>query len=379
MAESGEPADPADRRQRADQADRRRAYLAALLRVDECLVRAPEEVLPVLVDEVLRITGGELAMFTTMEAVAGELRQRVEYVSRREDSAVAISPGNHWPWVQSACAEMLASGTQYLRDFQVDRPGHRWAELLNLRGFLSIPVMDPSGTQVVAGVCAADSQPMELDDEVLAVVRMLTTAATAPLLGSISREEGRRTALRVDASALGMLELVRRAQDEIGNSMGVAVGRIRLAADAHDAGYDRGDRQQHLDAALKRLERLTTSLATTFWEMREAAVTGAVLTPVELTAAVAGAGRGPTLRAPYGQEVWALAQEHRLLRVIQEVGGSLTGEVVCRDGLVILPVTSGAALTTTSLLDLEASGGRVTQHGRLPALGWAATTGIVRT
>lgn len=360
-----------------------RDRLEALLRLEATVRRDPSEALHSLLEEVRRLTGADCAMLAVLEDVGGDLHQSVLASASGPESRIRLTDGEHWPWGESGCIVLRGEGRVHARDFGAEHPGHRRAADLSLRGFVSLPVTSADGSRVVASMCVLDTDPLDLDEECLGLLRLLTGVATGPLREQLARDEVRSTEERSRAATKEVLSGVRRAQDELGNGLAVALGRLRLATDPESPGAD-----EHVVAALSRLERLSAAGAPALRDLRTAALDGALLTPVDLRDALArgrpedgtrGADEGRGIAAADQPAAWALGDPGRIAGVLATVGDALEGSLVTTPELVLLPLRDPSVLTTELLLDLEASGGRVAEHSGTPALAWVATTPVVPT
>jgi hypothetical protein len=348
-----------------------RERLEALLRLEATVRSEPERALDVLLAEVRALTGADCAMLAILEGHDGELHQAVLAAATGTDSRIHLTPGEHWPWAESGCAVLRAEGTTHVRDFHAGHPDHARASELGLRGFVSLPVASADGQRVVGSVCVLDADPLDLGEDVLGVLRLLTGIATGPLREQLARAEREAALGRSSATTKEVLAGIRRAQDELGNGLAVAVGRLRLAADPEAAGG-----VEHVSAALSRLERLSAAGAPALRELRTAALDAAAVQPVDLLRAMGASGSTSGHRAGKNA-AWVLADPERLVAVLAAVRDQLEGSVVESSDQVLLPLADASGLTTEVLLDLEASGGLVTDSAGTPALAWPATTEVV--
>ncbi len=352
-----------------------RDRLAALLRVEEAVRVDPEHALDVLLDEVRGLTGADCAMVAVLEDVDGHLHQSVVASSTGEPPGIALRPGEHWPWDESGCLVLRDEGRDHARDLRALRPDHERSADLGLRGFVSLPVASADGRRVVASMCVLDTEPLDLAEEDLGVLRVLTRVATGPLRERLARTEAEQVAQRAHTATREVLAGVRRAQDELGNGLGVALGRLRLAADPEAHGV-----AEHVAAAVSRLESLSAAGSPALRDLRSAALDGAVRAPVDLAAAVR---RVTPLARPLDAagarqvETWVLADPQRLDAVLAVVGPHLGGDALPADGFAVVPLHDRAPLTTAVLLDLDASGGRVVDASGRHALAWPSTAPVV--
>ncbi len=341
--------------------------LAAVQRLDSVLAQDPDRAVDVLVEEVRRLTGTEFVMFTMVEEIDGVLSQHATRVSVSEDNAVDIAAGDHWRWADSACIRMLREGVTYTPDFQADHPDHALAARLGIRGFLSVPVLGATGDHVAAVLCSVDSRGVVIPDDVLALVRVLTASAVAPLV----RAWGARAADADErASADAAVEVaaqVRRGQDEVGNSLAVAMGWLEvLAEDGASPGAG---------TALRRLAGVEGSVTDVLRRVHDAGVGRSAHRPVDLAATLREA-IGADVTVTGADEAWVLAHRTHLSDFLTGAAGSLAHEVVVTDDAVVVPLVGDAALTTAALLVMDASGGQIAEHERRAAVAWARTAQV---
>lgn len=346
--------------------------LQALRRIDAALAGEPGNAVVALVEEVRRLTGSELVMFTLVEEIDGELHQHAVWVSASEDNAVAIAPGDHWRWDESACIQMLRDHTNYTPDFVADHPGHALATRLGIKGFLSVPVLAPAGDRVSGVLCAVDSRGVVIPDDALAVVRVLTAGAVAPLLRAWGAQDSEASLRASGDAAYDLVSDLRRTQDQVGNSLAVALGWLHVLAEDESLGPAASGAR----AALRRLEGAQVAVASLLRDVHAAAIGTVGRLPVDLVAEVRVAF-GPAAGGLTG-EVWVLANRVRLSDFLRAAGGSLMAEVVVRGEVALVPFAPGAAITTASLLALDTSGGRVADAGGRPAAAWPRTTPVAR-
>jgi hypothetical protein len=339
--------------------------LQASRRIHDATQRHFDEAIVVVLDEIRDITGLDAVCLTILEDTDGVTNERVTAVSAGDRASIARDVGEQWPWAEGGSQALLGTGLVHVPDFAESFPGHGFLREQGLRGFLSVPLLAATDDRVIATIMGLDSTSSPIPADALEFTRLLTDAAGQLVLRETLRTEAEAAARRSDASLLATLHEVRDAQDQVGNSIAVVLGWLRLLADssAQSSGPPGG-----IQIAIRRLEEAQSSIA----ELLRRSAVVALASHAQDVVNASGVLRTvrPDDPASAAPDIWVRANATHLAAFLTESADALTGgEVVTADAWALL-FSGPGLITTTSLLTLHASGGSVVSVDGAQAVQW---------
>lgn len=330
------------------------------------------EAIAVVLDEIRDLTGLDAVCLTFLGDEDGVTSERVAAVSARDRASIAPDVGEQWPWAEGGSQLLLGTGVVHVPDFSERFPGHEFLRDQGLRGFLSVPVLAATDDRVIATIIGLDTSPGSIPADALEATRLLTDAAGQLVLRETLRTEAEAAARRGDASLLATLHEVRDAQDQVGNSIAVVLGWLRLLADSSPQG---SGPPGGIQIAIRRLEEAQSSIAELL--RRSAVVALARQAQHVVNASAVLRTVRPDDPTSAGPDIWVRANATHLAAFLTEAADALTGdEVVAADAWTLL-FSGPGLITTTSLLTLHASGGSVVSVDGAQAVQWARATAPV--
>ncbi len=149
-----------------------------------------------LLEIIHRLTGLETTYVTHIDWLAQA--QRI-VLALNTTAELEVPEGSVWDWSDSLCRRVFLEGQELSRDVPADFPGSLGAEI-GLRTFVSVPIVD--GEEIVGTVCGASRGTVEVDAEVMAIVRLVAEALGAQLIVAVEGQAQRARADRAEALAL---------------------------------------------------------------------------------------------------------------------------------------------------------------------------------
>ena len=349
--------------------------LGATRRIQSALLADFETAIEAVLGEIRDLTGFEAVMLTLLSDRAGVPTQRAAMISIDPSSTLPLDTVQEWDWADGLCARMLAAGLTYTPGFTDAFPGHPVAMQLSVRGYLSLPVRADADGRVVATLCAMNSRDVAVSEDALSFSTFLAAAASALVTRELARREAAVAAERIDAALLGTLQSVREAQDQVGNSIAVVLGWLRLlgSGDADGTGAPGG-----IQIATRRLEEAQTSIAELLRRTAATALHDYATDRVNASAVLRDLG-DPFANAnadpdpdpdPDPRDVWVLANRTYLSAFLALAAHGLGGRPLVAGDAWLVPFVDAGLLTTSSLLTLNASGGSIVGHAAGQAARW---------
>jgi hypothetical protein len=201
---------------------------------------------------------------------------------------------------------------------------------------------------------SAPAAPAALEETLRWTVRSL----------ELAQEDVRVRVERSDAALLETLAQVRAAQDEVGNSIAVVLGWLRMMP-APAADGTRGG----IQIAIRRLEETQATVATLLRRTAETALAEHASDPVNITAILRGLGHA----VGDASDAWVLANRTHLATFLTMSADIVDHEPACTPETWSLPLRGPGLLTTTLLTALTASGGSLATHATAQSVQWRRT------
>ena len=227
---------------------------------------------------------------------------------------------------------------------------------------LQFPVASVDGPFTAGSVWLADPEGQALSDEGLAEVDVLATAASAFVLREAAVRARQRHAAQADPALMETLQAVRRAEDQVGNSIAVVLGWLRMwsqgAGDAPLGG---------VQIAIRRLEEVQGVIADLLRTTAAGAIKEHARDIVSIAAALREAGLDDLAR---GEDVLVLGNRGHLTDFLITAGPSLATTAVVTPDAWLVPFDRPDQLSSASMLSLQASGGTMAMHQRGQAAAW---------
>ena len=235
---------------------------------------------------------------------------------------------------------------------------------------LCFPVLGADGTTIVGSVMLLDPAGPPPTAETMESVRLLATAASTAVLRESALRERRRADSEADPALIETLLAVRRAEDQVGNSLAVVLGWLRVMSDSADSPSG------GVHIAIRRLEEAQAVVAELLRTTARTAIDEHARRPVSMTAVLREAGLDP-LAPQSGADVHVLANRAHLVTFLTTTSPMLASEAVVTADSWLVPLSRPDQLGSAGLLALHASGGTLTSHLGGQAAAWSRTTGPV--
>jgi hypothetical protein len=214
---------------------------------------------------------------------------------------------------------------------------------------------------VAAIICGLDHGSGPIDEDRLAFARLLAESGAAMIAHEVSRQDVEDGTRRSDALLLETLEFVRSSQDQVGNSLAVVLGWLRLVSGPKNDGPLGG-----IQVAIRRLEEAQATVAELLRRTTEAALQEHASDPVNVSDLLRELGR----RTDDGPDIWIRGNRTFLSGFLTAAGAAISREAVLTPRAWTLPFRDAGLLTTSLVLSLIASGGRLTTIGPAQAAEW---------
>jgi len=226
-----------------------------------------------LLELVQRITGLETSFVTEIDWE----HQRQDVVFALNTGEMVVGEGTSTDWSDSMCRWTFLNGQQESHDVATDFPGSIGAEVLGMRTFFALPILD--GDATIGTVCGASRRVVELGCDQLEMILLISESLAHQMKGNIEAraQQSRVSELTSTAEAMQALALS-DAQTGLANRRGFdarweaelarsgrhhhPIGLLVLDIDGFkqindDHGHDGGDRVlEVLGAVLRSISRL---------------------------------------------------------------------------------------------------------------------------
>ncbi|MBK9740843.1 MAG: hypothetical protein IPO93_15405 [Actinobacteria bacterium] len=318
-----------------------------------------------ILDEIRAVTGSQLVLLTVLDERDGVTLERVTALSGAADQPFPLTLDTEWPWADGASCAMLEAATTSTPDFRAQFPTSTFLAGHRLAGYLSVPVLSATGDRVVAIIAALHSTATPLPLDVLVAARRLIAAAESLVLRDVARRDAAATARRVDEELLTTLSDVRQAQDQVGNSIAVVLGWLRLLADSTPQD---GTSPGGIQIAVRRLEEAQASIAELLRRTSVRALADHASDMVNASAISRAAGRASA--RGIGPDVWVRANATHLGAFLADCAEVLSDDEVVTSDAWIVSFLEPGLVTTASLLTLHASGGTLVSREGTQAARW---------
>ncbi len=141
------------------------------------------------------ITGLETSFITSIDWDAQT--QTVALASNAGELQVA--EGTTLDWADSMCRWSLLSGSEHTSDVATAYPGSTGADVLGMRSFLAVPILDEGRT--VGTLCGASRSSVPVGDDQLRHLRLIAESLAFQLLNHIEHHQDRLRADQAEALA----------------------------------------------------------------------------------------------------------------------------------------------------------------------------------
>lgn len=235
---------------------------------------------------------------------------------------------------------------------------------------LCFPVLGADGTTIVGSVMLLDPAAPPPATEAMESVRLLATAASTAVLRESALRERRRVDSEADPALIETLLAVRRAEDQVGNSLAVVLGWLRVMSDSADSPSG------GVHIAIRRLEEAQAVVAELLRSTARTAIDEHARRAVSVGEVLSETGLDRLAPEP-GADLFVRANRAHLVTFLTTTGPMLASESVVTPDSWLVPLSRPDQLGSSGLLALHASGGVLTSHLGGQAAGWSRTTGPV--
>jgi hypothetical protein len=227
----------------------------------------------------------------------------------------------------------------------------------------SVPVAVGPEARVVAIIHGIDRVGVEPDAERLSFAHFLASVCATAVARDRAGDQENARSQRSDEVLLETLQKVRAGQDEVGNSLAVVLGWLRMLDGSSTSGEGSVG---GMGIAIRRLEESQAAIAQLLRKVAAAAVTEHASDPVNVSAILRELGRTTT----EGPDTWILANRTHLREFLESAADALGPEPTTAEDSWSLGFRDPGLLTTKLLMRLTASGGSLATRGRAQAAEW---------
>jgi hypothetical protein len=319
-----------------------------------------------LLDEIRSRSGSDVAFLTVLHESHGHQAERVALISAAPsgDLGLPIAIGLEWPWHEGASSALLSVDLTYTPAFTARFPDSRFLAGSRITGVFAFPILAASDDRVIATVTAVSTRDGHLGADVVEHLALLAAAASASVIRDVARTEAEATAAHVDADLMRTLEDVRASQDQVGNSIAVVLGWLRMLADSGSSTTAPGG----IQIAIRRLEEAQSSIGELLRRTSVGALRDHANDLVNASAVAQSVGRLPSNEV--GPDVWIRANATHLATFLADSAAALDPDAIIAPDAWLVPFLEPGLITTSSLLTLHASGGSVVSHGGRQTARW---------
>lgn len=348
--------------------------VAASQRIHASLDVGRAEAIAVTLDELRDLADARCAILTHLDEVDGIAVERVAARSWDGVGGPILNVDDTWPWsVGPTCALLAGETLRYEPDF----PGHFSASpflrVCAITGIVTLPITAPEDDRIVAAIVIVDPRP--LDDDDCEVLRLLGTVGGAVVVADLAHRAAEAHRARVDLELLGTLDEVRDAQDQVGNSIAVVLGWLRLLANSSNAANAESGPPGGIQIAIRRLEEAQASISELLRRTASTALRDHADDPVNASAVSRAVGR--TSSEP--PDIWVRANARHLATFLADAAETLSPRELITQDAWIVPFARDGLVTTSSLSALHASGGAIVSVDGTQAAQWRRTAAPITT
>lgn len=342
--------------------------VAASQRIHAGLALSRTEGIAVTLDQLRDLADARCAILTHLVEADGIAFERVAACSWDGVGDPILTVGDSWPWTEGpTCALLAGTGLRYEPDFSAVLPGNPFLRRCAITGVVTLPITAPENDRVVAAIVILDPRALDADDR--EVLGLLGAVGGAVVVADLAHRAAESYRDRVDLELLSTLDEVRDTQDQVGNSIAVVLGWLRLLANSSNAANPESGPPGGIQIAIRRLEEAQASIAELLRRTASAALRDHADDPVNASAvsrAVGRAGGEPP-------DIWVRANARHLATFLTEAAQMLSPRELITQDAWIVPFVRDGLVTTSSLSALHASGGAIVSVDGTQAAQWPRT------
>lgn len=342
--------------------------VAASRAIHEGLARGHAEAIAATLDELRQMAGSPCAALTHVEVTDGVAMERVDAVSTAEAAGPRLTVGDVWPWADGPTSALLVSdGLRYEPDFARRFPRSPFLRRCAVGGLLVLPITAPEDDRVIAAIVILDPRPLDADEQ--QVLRLVGAAGAAIVVADLAHEAVEAHRAMADRELLATLDEVRETQDQVGNSIAVVLGWLRLLATSASTSTAEAGPPGGIQIAIRRLEEAQASIAELLRRTASTALrdhADEAVNASEVCRSVGRLGGEPP-------DVWVRANGRHLATFLSQAAEMLSPRELLTADAWIVPFARDGLVTTSSLSALHASGGAIVSVDGTQAAQWPRT------